>query len=242
MKKIIINSLITVMSYSASVSAGAMGTIDQAACFKSFLAAEGGYTWNQVKGYNLNITGFDTQFVSQEKTSGGTGRLSAGLIRQVDELGLSSEIGFGYYGRVTSTPSLTVLGEALTLPNLNNKSTLTGLDVLVGVAYIDQDYGYSLYFKAGGLVENMSTNFDATLTTLDISESGNVTAALPEIKVGGTYDFDENWSLTASYLHAFGSSPRTHGTLDLTTLTTHLNANTQNPSISSVLVGIQYMI
>lgn len=230
------------MSYSASVSAGAMGAVDQAVCLKSFLAAEGGYTWSQTNGYNLSITGYDTRFVSQEKMSGATGRLSAGLIRQIDDLGLSAEVGFGYYGSVTSTPSLTVLGGALALPNVSNKSTLSGLDVLVGIAYIDQDYSYSLYLKAGGLVENMSTNFNTSLTTLDISESGNITAALPEIKVGGAYEFDENWSLTASYLHAFGSSPTTHGTINLTTLNTHLNANTQNPSINSVLVGIQYVI
>jgi len=176
------------MSYSASVSAGTIGSIKQASSLKSFLAAEVGYTWNQVKGYNFIITGSDSQVVSQEKTTGGTGRLSAGIIRQIDKLGLSGEVGYGYYGRLTSTPSLIVLGHPLTLPKLNKKSTLTGLDVLAGIAYINHDYSYSLYFKAGGLIENMSTDFNANLANLGISQSSNVTAALPEIKVGGTYD------------------------------------------------------
>lgn len=244
MKKLPLLSLITALSSSTFAHAGSMGPIEPVApCLSSFLALEGGYTWNQLDGYNYSLTGFNASIYSRESNNGFTGRLSAGMLRSgIDELfSLSGEIGYGYYGRTTYNPRV----NGFSLPGfLQTRHTLSGLDALVGIAYT-ADPNYSVYFKAGALVQNMTSKINANLSTLNLPiatyhNSSNNTAVLPELKVGAAYNFLPNWALTASYLHAFGSSPRTSGNFNIANSSASLYNNTQNPSMDVALLGIQY--
>lgn len=243
MKKTTILPLIAALSCGSFVHAGTMGPVTAAPCLTSFLALEGGYTWNEIKNYHFNLIGLDSSFYSHQNNNGFSGRLSAGIIRPIkDQFALSSEIGYGYYGRTKLNPRAT--GVLAGVPgNLHIKNTLSGFDALVGVAYTTTDY--SLFLKAGALVQNWTRKTNADFSTLGLSTfntSTNHTAVLPELKVGGAYNIDNNWALTASYLHAFGENPRATGNLDINTLNTSLRINTQNPSIDSVMLGVQYSI
>lgn len=245
MKKISILSLITALSCGSYVQAGTMGPIDTTPCLISFLALEGGYTWNEIDGYNFSFTGVNRLY-SHKSDKGGSGRVAGGIIRPINkQFALSSEIGFGYYGRTTLDSVNT--GLAIGLPgHLNVRNTLSGFDALAGVAFTTPNY--SVFFKAGALVQNMAmktiTDFTPFTPTLRQSfhQKINHTAALPELKVGGAYNVATNWALTASYLHAFGSSPGTTAAFNLNNGSAHFNTNVQNPSIDTVLLGIQYSI
>lgn len=247
-KKISKISLIALFSCCSFAHAGMMGETMGTPFLSSFLSLEGGYTWNQIKGYNFNLIGLDGHFYSHENNLGGTGRLGAGFMRNIsDRFALSTEIGYGYYGRTTETPILT--GAAGGIPaSLTLKYNLSGLDVLAGVDYIDPSWGYSLFLKAGGLVQNLDTKSFANFTPLGIStinvsnQTLNHTGVLPELKVGGAYYLDDNWAFTLAYMHAFGASPRTTGTFNVTTGSAFFHSNQQNPTLSSVLAGIQFKI
>lgn len=246
MNKFTLIPLISALSFSSLIHAGGMG--DQSCgntgnCSSGFISLEGGYTVNSIGNYNFTLTGVGGGAFESIKTSQHyTGRLAAGMINMMDDqVGMTGELGWGYYGRTTLNPPNLIFG------NFSIQNTLTGFDALVGVAYV-QPY-FSLSFKAGGLIQNMatttssSTNFATLLgfpSTFTNTTKVNQTAVLPEIKLGAAYNFDSNWSLTAAYLVAIGSSPKTTGTFDPTLVNAALTTNNQNPTISSLLLGIQY--
>jgi len=247
MKKIPVLSLIAALSCGSVAYAGTMGPVENTSCcLSSFLALEGGYSWNQIDGYNYSLTGISGRLYSRESNNGFTGRLSAGIVRTIDEIfSLSTEIGYGYYGRTTLNPVTS--GLATPLPGmLHIRHTLSGFDALAGIAYTDPNY--SVYLKAGALVQNMTSKVNADFTPLGLplvavfSNSTNHTAVLPELKVGASYNVLPNWALTASYLHAFGASPKESGNFNVLTGNASFYSNTRNSSIDAVLLGVQYSI
>lgn len=245
MKKITMLSLLAALSQGAYTYAGTMGIIDSAPCLISFLALEGGYTWNQIENYDFSLTGLNGRFYSHKSDKGFSGRLAGGIIRPINEqFALSSEIGFGYYGRTNLNPVGTGIAPSLPV-NLAIKNTLSGFDALVGVAYTAPSY--SLFFKAGALIQNMSTRTNANFSPFDIApansvQSINYVSVLPELRVGGAYNLSSNWAVTASYFHAFGSNPKTTGNFNVNTLNASVNTNDRNPSLDAVMLGIQYSI
>jgi hypothetical protein len=240
MKKLSILTLISTLSCGAPAHAGAMGDVDSVPCLSSFFLLEGGYASNQLKGYDFNLTDANARLKSKESNKNYAGIFSAGLIRAVnEEFAISSEIGYGIYGRTDHTPN--VIG----LADYSIKHTLSGFDALAGVAYTDPDY--SLFLKAGALVETRTTKTSADLTAFSpfvakFKESVNHTAVLPAIKVGGSYNFNNNWAVTLSYLRAFGTNPKTTGNINATSSTFTFTNDIQNPSIDAVLLGLQVMI
>lgn len=239
-----ISTLTLLSALSCHVYAGEMGINNATSCFSSFVALEGGYTKAQANGYNFTLAGVNGQLSSTKKTNGYTGRLGAGLMRMVDDdIGLSSEIGYGFYGRSTLNPYGTGLVRGITANNFSIKNTLTGFDALVGISYVD--VYYSVFLKGGALIQNMDTKLKADLSSLGFTafdQSLNNTGVLPEIKLGAAYNYDNNWSITASYFHAFGASPKTSGTFDTNTLSATFTTSNRNPSINTVLLGVQYTI
>lgn len=245
-------SSVALFACCASVFAGGMGEVSSISPLTSFLSLEGGYSWNQIKGFNFDLIGVNGTVFSREKNNGGTARIGAGLMRSIsDQFSLSTEIGYGYYGRTTENSVLTGLAAGFPA-SLSMKYTLTGLDVLAGVAFNDPINRYSLFFKAGGMVQNMNARSAADFGPFGIAPinifnqslnyTGNSTGVLPELKAGGAYYFNENWAFTLAYMYAFGASPRTTGTFNVNTNAGLLNANFQNPSLSSVLAGLQFRV
>lgn len=235
-KKITIISLVSALSFGSLVHAGAMGD-QSSSCCSGFVALEGGYTLTSASNYNFNLVGVGTLNSIQSKQHY-TGRLAAGAISMMDDFGFTGELGWGYYGRVTLNPAFVGFGD------FSIRHTLTGFDALLGVAFI-QPY-YSLSFKAGALIQNMTTRTDTNITVggVPFFNSGqfksNQTAALPEIKLGAAYNIDTNWALTAAYMLAIGSTSNINGSFNVNTLEAHVHANSLNPTINSFLLGIQY--
>lgn len=235
-------SIISALSFNSLVCAGGMG--DPSICLTGFLALEGGYVWNSIGGYDFALVGTSNTVTSTTTKQHYGGRIAAGALNLIDEqFGFTGELGWGYYGKTTLNPSAT--GIVASLPaNLTLSHTLSGFDALLGVAFI-QPY-YSLFFKAGALIENMQTSTSASFGSLalplfsTIETKTNSTAALPEVKFGAAYNFNPNWALTGSYFYAFGGTPKTSGIFNPTTLRADLNLNTTNPSVSGVFIGVQF--
>lgn len=239
MNKITLISLISALSCSPLIHAGAMGGELSNSGFISF---EGGYTLNNIDNYDFAIIGANVLLTSVKSNQHYTGRLAAGMINMMDDqFGLTGELGWGYYGRTTLNPSLTSsnTGDTLTI-----KHTLSGFDALVGIAYIQQNFSMSL--KAGGLIQNMQTQTSAVFGDLTLFDNFALntktihTAVLPEVKLGAAYNFDSNWAVTGAYIFALGSSPKTTGVFDINTFNAFLDVNTQNPTLNTFLLGIQY--
>ncbi len=237
MKKIALLPLISALSCNTLIHAGGMG--DQSYSNAGFIALEGGYTINTIDNYNFNVVGLNQALSSIKSTQHYTGILSAGMLFMMDDLyAVTSELGWGYYGRTTLEPDFIGFGD------LTIQHTLTGFDALIGIAYIQPNF--SLFLKGGALIQNMqlktSVEFADPLFPLvtGFTSKVNHTAALPEIKIGGSYNFDSNWSLTGAYIFALGSTPKSSGILDATTFTSNLTSNNLNPTINALVLGVQY--
>ncbi|WP_298625054.1 hypothetical protein [uncultured Legionella sp.] len=242
MKKISLLSVLSALSFSSVIHAGGMG--DSNFCCSAFISLEGGYSWNAIDGYNFALIGTNDYITSTENKDQYSARLAAGMINMMDDqFGVTGELGWGYYGKTTLNP--TTPTQALIQGNLNIAHTLSGFDALLGVAYMQPCYSFS--FKAGALIQNMQIHTTATdafasglADTYSLKE--NKTAVLPEIKLGAAYNFNENWSLTGTFMVAFGSKTQTTGEFNINTGTSHLSINNQNPSISSAMLGVQYTV
>lgn len=240
MKKIPMLSLFAAVTCGAPAYAGAMGSADSVPCLSSFFLLEGGVSGNQLKGYDFTITDTDHRLKSQEKNTMYAARLGAGMIRAVtEEFAVSSEIGYGTYGRTKHTSNIPDVAK------LNVQHTITGFDALAGVAYTDIDW--NIFFKAGALVATRTTKTNSDLTAFlpfeaVFKETVHHTTVLPEIKIGGGYNFDSNWGMTLAYMHAFGSNTKTTGNINGATNTWTYTNDQQNPSIDAVLLGIQVTV
>jgi hypothetical protein len=244
MKKITLISIIASLSANSLVFAGEMGEADCAP--SGFISLEGGYTWNKISG--LKFTSDLISFSSTPKNTKTSLRLAAGMIHMLDEqFALTGELGWGYYGKSKfSFPTNTSI--PVTSVPLSSEYTLYGFDALIGTAFI-QTY-YSLYFKAGALIQNMQqnntssyTNYSASFPGLyTLNEKHNSTAVLPAIKLGAAYNIDSNWAITGSYLLALGASTGATATSSTTSGQANLTVttNTQNPATNSFMIGVQY--
>lgn len=245
MKKIILLSAATA-ALSSPIYAGEMGAMSS--CCTGFISVEGGYTDNSIKEFTLQAPALGVSLNANKETNGGTGRIAAGMLNMFnDDFAGTGEIGWGYYGTTnfSSDPAfVTLLGPYIA------KHTIIGFDALVGLAYMQPYYSVSL--KAGALIQNMYSNdsIDATAIAIESNQSGignlsikqNHTAVLPEVKVGIGYNFNPNWSLTAAYSCAFGSNYAVNETVNdvggVTIFDT--NVNLQNPTLNTLLLGLQY--
>ena len=241
MKKIASICAASVLFSSSFVYAGSMGE-DGSSCFAPFVSLEGGYTANKINGYSFSSNVDTITYTSVKKKDQYTGRLAVGILSMMDDqFGFTGELGWGYYGRTTLTPPTGLL---LTIPaSVSSRYTLTGFDALLGAAYI-QTY-YSLFFKAGAVIQNMQENSTSYPNIASIAVANikhNSTAVLPAIKLGIGYNIDYNWTITGSYLFAYGASRSTSISYDGTADAYTLNANNQNPMMNTLMLGIQYTV
>lgn len=202
-----------------------------------YFGAEVSYNWIQKDDPRVN------SFTNTPSVQNWGGRLSAGLLRfHTEKLGLTGEIGGGYYGN-----------ETLTLPQLSavSKNSVDGYDVLVGALYKFENF--DVFGKVGFMIENLRGSLNQqNLTEIQgnfFSGSsyvrGNKTQVLPEVRAGGIYNLREDLGLTLTYMHAFGSTPSFSGSMSASRVT-GINQTTvsklQNPSLDSILLGLRYYI
>lgn len=236
--------------------AGDMGPIESYN-IRPFVLGEAAYSWPQVDGLDVNTS--IGNITSQSKTQGWGGRLAAGLMRQISEkFALSFEGGLMYNDHVSIEPLVHSQGVIVTLPSraIGGSVDQYGLDLLVGIDYVRPKY--DLFFKAGALFENMRTKLSVDTNELlmyntrrvdfvrgaNQTLNTNVGQVMPEIKLGGAYHFNEDWSFTAAWMHAFGGTLAFGSdNLDLASGAVSIgdiNFDVNNPTINAVLFGIQY--
>ncbi len=241
MKKSTLSLGLLTILLSSGINAGTMGPVQQASFVKPFVGLEGGYTWTQLDGFNVNI--IDTlRLSSTEDKNGWSGRLYAGLMHELnDTFAVTSELGWGYYGRTKFNPVLSgpqAQNPAL-LNGLSLKSSQDGFDVLAGIMYTQPSY--DLFLKAGALVQNSRLSISSSLPVNgSLAFKTNQTEALPEIKLGGSYHVTEQLALTGAWTHAFGSTQKINLSVNPNTGSTAVNVNLQNPTMDSLMVGLQY--
>lgn len=217
-------------------------------CQMYFMQLEGGYSWNTLKGVDINILNVGNIRSNSDK-DGWSGRVAVGVGKKVcDPFYVTSEIGWGYYGHTTAPLSADAALVGAGAPNFNAirlKSTQNGFDVLAGILY-NQPY-YELFLKAGALIQNSQTNLNVDLTTLlngnlngNVSLSGNQTEALPEVKIGGAYHVTRNFAITAAWTHAFGTDTKIRATIDPNNPLGSININLRNPGLDIAMLGLQY--
>ena len=172
-KKILLALALSTCGISTWSYAGGMGPVKSKQSLPlpllvPFLAGEGMYTWPDVAGYNVNILNInssgeqDATITSTENNKGWGGRLAAGLMHPFSQrFSGSAELGWGYYGQMDLDPRITVTSGVQVIPtgsSMRMKLNQYGLDLLAGVVYNQPKY--DLFFKVGGLVQNLRLNID----------------------------------------------------------------------------------
>lgn len=199
-----------------------------------FVSAEGNYTTNSIDSVKVRSISLS------RSTNDWGGRIAAGAIHHADAcMSYTAEIGWGYYGKTQFNSS--TLG-------INNTSTIYGMDLLVGA-----DYRYNqfdIYAKAGGMNENVKmerkTNLSqfvtggSTVGNTDVTAT--VSAIVPEVKVGGIYNFNDQVGISLAYMYVFGSTVNMSYAPSFDGTTTTLNTKTNAPpaSLSSIMLGLTY--
>jgi len=238
MKKVhavLITSLLATQSFAASTQPGIFkGEVMPVVNHPLFISAEGNYTTNSLNSVTVHGVSLS------KSTNNWGGRLAAGGIYQATStMGYTAEIGWGYYGKTTFN------GDSL---GVNNQASIYGMDLLVGA-----DYRYSqfdLYFKAGGLNQNVKLDRKTDLSRFVIggATTGNtditttVTTVVPEIKVGGIYNFNDRLGVSLAYAYVFGNSVRMNYSPTFDGTTNSINTTTTSPpvSLSSLSLGLVY--
>ena len=208
-KAIITFLLLSSMSSPLYADGKATAPITQAN-YTPFASAEGSYTWSSFNNASDSTSGLVT---TPERWGG---RLAVGVNHPWKEnLGLSFEAGYGYYGSMEGAFTASVRDLLLNADvNLSTNTDILGADFLAGIFYTHNKF--DVFAKAGMMVETFwaKGSLDAgahgflDLLDLDANIKARIpqTAVLPEIKVGGDYNINESIGLSLAYLHVFGSN------------------------------------
>ena len=231
--------VVTGLLLSTAVHAGTMGKEEVKPKFSPYFNVEASATWNCQGTYKVN-----TANSSQSNNVWG-GRFSGGQVWRYNSFGLIAEIGGGYYGKTR---------------NVNQQGGITvnrnfdGYDALVGIMYNLGKYvsaNLDIFGDVGFMVQNMresrTYNYSSFVSGGFMSGVNTqkliTTAALPEFKVGGIYNYTDKLAFIVSYLHVFGSNP--DGIVTIQGVPGNsLNINgTQtyaNPTFNTLLFGARY--
>lgn len=239
MAKTKIAMAVLALSVGVAANAGTMGPV-AAPQHTLFVSGEAAYTWSSLGDVYINNNLLNNSY------NGWGGRVAAGAVHHTQTpLSYTAEIGWGYYGdKDYSTPLFGVL---------KSKDTLYGVDLLVGANYrFDQ---IDVFAKAGAMIESEQQHqiLDSSVITSGGFSTGitdlrtTFTNVLPELKVGGAYNFNEEFAFTLSYMYAFGN--KTHVAFNSAATTSgaggvvinqSLSARTAPVSLSTILFGLQY--
>ena len=237
MQKIVITGLMTLASF--VLHAGDTGPVSINTHSVPYLAGEGSFTWNSIKGFNVN------NVPPTLRKNGWGGRLSVGIDRPYTEkISLNLEAGGGYYGSTTlnNIPA-----------GVDSTIKITGYDLLAGATYHAQyidifgDFGFMAQSLLSTMTRNNAARMGSLFTGTETGESTQ-TEILPELKIGAGYTLRDKFSVDLSYMYVFGSS--VSGTLNSTSTggagadAPSINSggvtNRRNTSLSTILFGIRY--
>lgn len=216
--------------------AGSMGPMntEKPSSFYYYTGAEASATWIDISATTYN------SITAESSSHIWGGRFLAGLANHYREnITLMGEIGGGYYG--TFDQEAPILGATL-------RTVIDGYDFLVGGAY--KINSFDVFGQVGLMVQNARSkvNQDFAKQTPGGAYSGiktsifNQTQALPEIKVGGKYNFNENWGVSVAYMRVFGTHIYNTSSETITSDAIAENGivSAQNPTLNAVLFGVRY--
>ena len=234
-----IKSIVTASLFSvfANVHAGAMGPVSSniGSVVVPFVSLEGAYVWNSM--YPGKINGY--QSIRHDYHWGG-GAAGGFVLKRTENLYFSGEMGWGSYGHNNFPTSS---GESASYD-------FYGFDMLLGAIYSYRQLDF--FAKAGAMIETLRGSSNSDLGEFypggvysgHVAESTSQTTALPEIKIGGEYNFYNNLALSLAYTYVFGSNQSmlidNHATLG----EFHLNQQLrfQGPSFNTIMLGLRYYI
>ncbi|MDP3562011.1 MAG: hypothetical protein Q8R83_07525 [Legionellaceae bacterium] len=235
MKKISVIAFILGAGYFAIGQAGTIGadsTSPQVVSgVKPYLSVDSSYTWIKAKGYSINNR---TPFLTSKPWGG---RLAAGFNYPISEtVRLSAEFGGGYYGEKAGiAPAV----------GYNCRATTDGYDLLVGAIYGLRPFdlfggvGVMSQNRRVTLKQNLSLNSGGQFSGV-LTQKYNATQSLPEVKVGGIYNLNNNIALSLAYMHVFGTNLQATYTISATSQNGFID--TRNTTLDSILLGIRYYI
>ncbi|MDF1827151.1 MAG: hypothetical protein P1U39_02610 [Legionellaceae bacterium] len=208
----------------------------------------------------------DVTLTSDNVNRGWGGRLAGGFLhpmsgRMHSFLG-SLEAGWGYYGSMDMNPVAKLSsGTSVMISTSDAQMTMKqyGVDLLAGLVYDRPDF--DLFFKAGALIQNLKMSVLANPQAIASASGvpfGRLVSALqgkyaiaptmvnvlPMLRLGGGYHINKNknWLVTASWMHAFGSTLNIR-IPDINFASSSLgglNAKLASPSLDSVMFGLEY--
>lgn len=229
--------LLTAMSVT-SAYAGTMGPVS-VENHALFATAEGAYTWSQLGDVTLNRFSLRTDY------NGWGGRLAVGATHYTSTpWSYTAELGWAYFANKDFKNE--------TVGVRYSRDNIYGMDLLAGISYrYDM---FDLFAKVGGLIESEQQKQKIDLTAYQnngsftgySSTKFTMTNILPEIKVGGVYNFNPELGISLAYMHAFGNSTSVNivnsrtGYTNSPTYDQQVRATTAPVSLDSVLLGLRY--
>jgi hypothetical protein len=235
-----IRSLISCSLFSivVNINAGSMGPVSTtfSSTMLPFVSIEGAYTWNSM--YAGVINGIQSDL----NNAPWGGRAAGGFaLKHTENLLFSGEVGWGAYG---TNRFSTTAGESAAYH-------FYGFDLLLGAIYSYRQFDF--FAKAGAMIEtlrgsatsNLSEFYPGGLFSGTILETSSQTTALPEIKVGGEYNFNNHFALSLAYMYAFGSNQSLHIDNHAVVgggITLNQQLRFQAPSFNTIMLGLRYYI
>lgn len=235
MNKVKAAALFSTLVLSAHGYAGDMGPA-VAPANSLFTSVEGAYTWDSVGSTVVN------GFHAHKTKDGWGGRLAAGAIHHSTYSNwlYTAEMGWGYYSKTSISAPLF---------GINADNYIYGLDLLVGAGFAYNQFDF--FLKAGGMIQDVRmvrrTNLSSLVVGGNVVGTSNTTlttsSVVPEIKVGGAYNFNEHLALTLAYMYVFGNdnvSTRFTRTFNTDTFTSTSSVTGAPIALSSVMFGLRY--
>jgi len=237
MLKLKLTSSFVALTVSSALFAGTMGPVSEAR-HTLFVSGEGAYTWNSIDDTVVHGVTIDNS------TNGWGGRIAAGAIHySVDNLSYTAEMGWGYYGQTKFE------SDAF---RINTRTSMYGLDLLVGGDYRMDNF--DLFLKVGGMIENAKLHkvqnnallVTPLLTSADTGVSDTTrtySSVVPEIKVGGIYNLNDQWGVSLAYMYVFGNDVSLNIDPKFTsadTTSNNITARSVPVALSTLSLGLQY--
>ena len=232
-----IKSILVSCSLFANAYAGGMGPVssDVNANITPLVIAEGAYSWNSM--YPGQINGIQ----STRNSSHWGGRVAGGFaLQRTDNIRFSGEVGWGSYGHNV-------------FPVTDGETAsyyFYGFDMLLGTIYSYQKLDF--FAKVGAMNENLQATVNTNLSKFysgglysgHEGRSFTNSAILPEIKIGGEYNFYNNLALSLAYMYVFGSNQSiiSNNVASPSAISINQEFRGQAPTFNSLMLGLRYYI
>lgn len=262
MKKIISSLLILSTVAISATYAGGPEIPPPERCFTPYIDGEIGAAWLDIRrpfvgGFGVDIIDGISVNISDSRRSEDqlAGRVAIGgsfapfSFMSMWNLRFLTEVGYGYYGsqKFRNSAAIDLDETPLLSANIRSRTIVSGFDVVAGISADVWD-NFSVFFKAGGIVENFSNHTKIfsgpgilnPLIDLDegrelLTTTKTRSQALPVIMTGVGYNLTNWLRVQGTYLHSFGSN---HHDFSLNNHAPYVRAKSSAPTVDAAFGGI----